>query len=160
MKRPQVGSWRSFGKRITPGSTATHFPFRARVRASSWLAHAYLREEEVLVRRALVSSLGQRSEKQRERVLETARDLDPDAEARALAARGLSLAKTSEKSGLDPNLASLFAVERPDAGAREQVFRVVLPNGMALPIVSARDGGLLIPGLPFGRATLELTETR
>ncbi|MBL8741040.1 MAG: hypothetical protein JNK04_08105 [Myxococcales bacterium] len=57
-------------------------------------------------------------------------------------------------------MASLFGVERADGGAREQVFRVVLPNGLALPVVSARDGGLLIPGMPFGRATLELSETK
>ncbi len=127
--------------------------------AATWLARAYLREEDVLVRRALVSALGQRREKQRERVLSTARDLDPDAEVRALAARGLS-GKSSEKTGLSPRLASIFAVERADAAVREQVFRAVLPNGLALPMVSARDGGLLIPGLPFGRATLELSEVK
>ena len=128
--------------------------------ASSWLARAYLREEDVLVRRALVGSLGQRSEKQRERALETARDLDPDPEVRALAARGLGRSKVTERTGIDPHMASLFGVERADGGAREQVFRVVLPNGLALPVVSARDGGLLIPGMPFGRATLELSETK
>jgi hypothetical protein len=57
-------------------------------------------------------------------------------------------------------MASFFSVERADAGVREQAFRVVLPNGMALPLVSARDGGLLIPGLPFGPATLELSEVK
>jgi hypothetical protein len=118
--------------------------------AATWLARAYLREEDVLVRRALVSALGQRREKQRERVLSTARDLDPDAEVRPRPA--------SREERRKPASPLHLRGQRADAAVREQVFRRC-PTA-ALPMVSARDGGLLIPGLPFGRATLELSEVK
>jgi len=124
--------------------------------AASWLARAYLREEDVLVRRALVTSLSARTEIQRKRVLETARDLDPDADVRAIAARGLSRQRGPRPVGLDPSLGAAFGVVAADASVRARAFRLVLPSGLAIPIVSARDGGLLVPGVPFGKATLEL----
>lgn len=136
--------------------------------AVSWLANAYVREDDVHVRRALVASLVRRSELQRTRPLELARDLDPDPEVRALAAAGLSaspslsgggprtIPASVELGGLDPSLVAYFAVAGSDGSASARAVRAVLPSGIALPMVTAADGALLTPGIPFGKASLEI----
>lgn len=127
--------------------------------AVSWLGHAYLREEDVQVRRALIASLTRRTESQRTSVLELARDLDPDTEVRSLAAAGLSNRGVPEavlRGGVNGDLAAFFSVSGADGSAAARSMRLVLPSGVALPLVTAADGALLVPGVPYGRASLEL----
>lgn len=127
--------------------------------AVSWLAHAYVREEDVQVRRALIASLTRRSESQRTSVLELARDLDPDAEVRSLAAAGLSGRGVPDavlRGGVNGDLVAFFSVAGADGSAAARSMRLVLPSGVALPLVTAADGALLMPGVPYGRASLEL----
>ena len=127
--------------------------------AVSWLASAYAREEDVYVRRALVASLALRTEIQREAPLKLARDLDPDAEVRAIAEAGLAsapLPASIAKGGVDPSLAALFAVVGADGSKKARALRLVLPSGMAVPMVTSTDGALFVVGVPYGRGSLEL----
>ncbi len=126
--------------------------------AVSWLARAYQQEDDTLVRRAIVRSLAKRSEVQRLDPLRSARDLDPDAEIRAVAGRALSKQpqRPSRARVLDPKLAAAFAIAPSEGTPSPRALRLVLPNGLGLPVVSAADGSLLLIGLPFGKATLEL----
>ncbi|MBK6515184.1 MAG: HEAT repeat domain-containing protein [Polyangiaceae bacterium] len=127
--------------------------------AVTWLASAYAREEDVYVRRALVASLAVRSETQREAPLKLARDLDPDAEVRAIAAAGLAsepLPASIAQGGVDPSLAALFAVVGADGSKEARALRLVLPSGMAVPMVTSTDGALFVVGVPYGRGSLEL----
>lgn len=130
--------------------------------AVSFLARAYVREDDVQVRRALVASLARRTEVQRVKILELARNLDPDSEVRALAASGLGGGQPPAsigRGGVDSSLAAYFAVSGADGTRRARTLRVVLPSGLAVPMVTATDGGLLAPGVPFGKASLELIDT-
>lgn len=131
---------------------------------ASRLGRAYEREDDVLVRRALITALARRPERQAARTLELASRLDPDATVRAIASSGLvgERASTGTSSdparelGLDVRAATFFSVVDAGGTARTVSARVVLPSGMAIPVVTAEDGGLLLGGLPFGRSSLEL----
>ncbi len=131
--------------------------------AVSWLADAYEREDDERVRRAIVTSLARRTEAQRKRPLEIARALDPDPEVRALAAAGLSgssLPSAATNGGVDPNAATFFVVARADGPSRAQAVDWILPSGIALPVVTAGDGGLLLPGAPWGKSSIVLPRVR
>lgn len=120
------------------------------------LARAYQREDDPEVRRALVRALGRRPERQARAALALAARLDPDATARAAAAAPRPADPLGE-AGLDRHAASFFRVSRAGAATDEPaVARVVLPSGLAVPVVTSADGGLLLAGVPFGRSTLEL----
>jgi HEAT repeat protein len=125
---------------------------------SARLGRAYTNEEDVRVRRALVWVLAGRSEPQRDRYLRWARDLDPDHEVRALARGALSGRKRPSLGGAGPvSHAALVTEVRAGTGTSPvQALRLVLPSGVALPMVSAADGGLVVPGVPFGRSQVEL----
>lgn len=119
--------------------------------AASLLAGAYRFEPERRVRRAVVRALSGRTEPQRLRILQLARDLDPDPEVRALARSALlgkTLGLTPPPGGSDvlwlvlqPNRPS----ELPRAAGRAVL--VVRGDGLALPVLAAPDGVLLVPGL-------------
>lgn len=131
--------------------------------AVTWLANAYAREDDERVRRAIVAALAQRTEPQRKRPLELARELDPDAEVRALAAAGLAgskLPSAATNGGLDPHAATFFIVARADGTSRAGAVDWILPSGIALPLVTAGDGGLLLPGAPWGKSSIVLPRVR
>ncbi|MFO0549875.1 MAG: HEAT repeat domain-containing protein [Polyangiaceae bacterium] len=130
--------------------------------AVSWLARAYLREEDVLVRRAIVSSLAIRTELQRELPLRLASTMDPDNVIRSVATAALAGQRAPLRETLSPNLIASFAVRQADASADPGgmlALRLVLPSGEAIPLVAAADGSLLVPGVPFGRSSLEVAST-
>lgn len=127
--------------------------------AVSWLTSAYAREDDVQVRRAIVASLAARTEVQRERVLQMASALDPDAEVRAIANAALAGTQPPHAlrtAGVDSRLAAFFSVVGADGTTQPAAMRLVLPSGVALPLVTAKDGGLLVAGVPFGKSSLEL----
>ena len=132
--------------------------------AVSLLTAAYRFEDDASVRRAILRALSRRTEVQRAATLAMARDLDPDDEARALARSAI------EGRDLDPVVQAGSAI----AAARPIAWIVIIPNdgqplaagrsarltrsdGLAIPVVTDADGVLLIPGLPPGVASLELT---
>ncbi len=125
---------------------------------SARLGRAYAGEEDVRVRRALVWVLAGRGEPQRERYLRWARDLDPDHEVRALARGALQGRTRPSLVGARPVAHAALVTEVRAAGGTSAVqsLRLVLPSGVALPVVSAADGGLVVPGVPFGRTEVEL----
>ncbi|MEP7120420.1 MAG: HEAT repeat domain-containing protein [Byssovorax sp.] len=132
--------------------------------AVSLLTSAYRFEDDASVRRAIVRALSRRSEVQRTATLITARDLDPDDEVRALARSAI------DGRDLDPAAQAGSSIE----AARRIAWIVVTPNdgqplsaarsarltrsdGLAIPVVTDPDGVLLIPGLPPGVGSLQLT---
>jgi HEAT repeat protein len=130
----------------------------------SLLTRAYRFEDDAGVRRAIVRALSRRTEVQRVATLEIARDIDPDEETRSLARTALS------GRVLDPGLAAARGIEprrsvawitvRPnDAKPKDaplSIARLVRADGLAIPAVADPDGGLLVPGLPAGTASLQL----
>jgi hypothetical protein len=118
--------------------------------AASLLAAAYALEADVVARRALVRALSQRREHLRIALLLTARDLDPDAEVRALARTALAGRPLSLR--LPPAGAALAwihlrsnSADGRDGAAR--AARLLRDDGVALPVVAAPDGVLMVPGL-------------
>jgi HEAT repeat protein len=119
--------------------------------AVALLAEAYRYEADASVRRAIVRSLGVRTERRRITVLRLARDLDPDPGVRALARSalagrrvGIDVARRGRRVAwvtLRPN----DAAERGRAGGRPAVL--VRDDGIAVPVVTDPDGVLLVPGL-------------
>ncbi|WP_437671820.1 HEAT repeat domain-containing protein [Sorangium sp. So ce131] len=129
----------------------------------SLLARAYRFEDDPAVRRAIVRGLSRRAEMQRRRVLQLARDLDPDDGVRALARSALSGA---EARPLEPPRAALatgvvwIAIVPNDpsaaASAASRAARLVRPDGLAVPVVADPDGVLLVPGVPPGVSSVLL----
>ena len=119
----------------------------------------YRFEIDVRVRRAIIRALSLRRERRRLAVLERARDFDPDPGVRALARsalagrtvpiapplRGRDVAWIS----LRPNSDS----ERRSVSARAAVL--LRADGVALPLLSAPDGVVVVPGLA-GTGTVSL----
>jgi len=126
--------------------------------ASSTLGNAYLEEDDVRVRRALVWALGQRAEPQRMRYLAWASALDPDRTVRSMAKTAMHGKTLPALPGVAPAPHGVLITEVRGMGdaSAVQALRVVTPSGLALPVVSAADGGLVVPGVPFGRSTVEL----
>ncbi|AUX46230.1 hypothetical protein SOCE26_077350 [Sorangium cellulosum] len=129
----------------------------------SLLARAYRFEDDPAVRRAIVRGLSRRAEVQRRRVLQMARDLDPDDGVRALARSALS---GVEARPLDPPRGALatgvvwIAIVPNDpsaaASAASRAARLVRPDGLAVPVVADPDGVLLVPGVPPGVSSVLL----
>ncbi|HTJ80577.1 MAG TPA: hypothetical protein VL400_02605 [Polyangiaceae bacterium] len=126
--------------------------------AASKLGRAYLGEDDVRVRRALVWALARRDEPQRARYLDWAAALDPDRAVRSMARAGKRGGSIPALTGVAPaaHVALVTKVAAVGDAASMQPLRVVLASGLALPVVSASDGGLVVPGVPLGRATVEL----
>jgi HEAT repeat protein len=123
--------------------------------ATSWLAQAYRSEEEPMVRAAIVTALRARKEVQGKSVLRLAATLDPDSRVRALARSTAQHAPLFNFIGMEPGLAALTQISV--AGNQGAVgLSLLLPSGIALPVVSSVDGALLLPGVPFGRSTVRL----
>lgn len=128
--------------------------------AVTLLVNAYRFEEDAGVRRAIVRALSERTEVQRNKTLQMARDLDPDADVRALA-RSALLGRKVLPAGLPAAGTVLWIQLVPNhAGASNQAFgrtaRLVRPDGVAVPVVSDPDGVLLVPGQSPGEVNLEL----
>ncbi|MGK3959714.1 HEAT repeat domain-containing protein [Sorangium sp. So ce118] len=128
----------------------------------SLLARAYRFEDDVAVRRAIVRGLSRRAEVQRRRVLEAARDLDPDEGVRALARAALS---GVDRRALDAPSALATGVvwvaivpndRSAAASASSRPARLVRPDGLAVPVVADPDGVLLVPGVPPGVSSVLL----
>lgn len=119
--------------------------------AVALLADAYRFEPDVRVRRALIRALSQRSEKRRRGTLERAASLDPDAEVRGLAAAALAgrkLPLSRVPNGKQVAWVSLRPNSAGDKGAvSSRPGMLVRDDGLALPIVSAPDGVILVPGI-------------
>ena len=120
------------------------------------LERAYRFEVDPSVRRAIVRALGQRHEPAKKRLLWLAATLEPDPEARETARIALSGARiASPLTGpsaawlsLLPNSAGLGAARRP--------LVVVVPGGLALPVVSDPDGIVALARLARGPVSLRL----
>lgn len=123
----------------------------------SVLARRYHVEEDERVRRAIVLGLSMRSEPQRTKVLEVAARVDPDPEVRRIARQALSGRRVKVPAPLELGTASLLRVEGSDP-SQPPLLRLVLPSALAIPVVPAPDGALLIGGMPFGPASIELPE--
>ncbi|WP_437828489.1 HEAT repeat domain-containing protein [Sorangium sp. So ce1153] len=128
----------------------------------SLLARAYRFEDDAAVRRAIVRGLSRRAEVQRRRVLEAARDLDPDEGVRALARAALS---GVDRRALDAPSALATGVvwvaivpndRSAIASASSRPARLVRPDGLAVPVVADPDGVLLVPGVPPGVSSVLL----
>ncbi|WP_437753341.1 HEAT repeat domain-containing protein [Sorangium sp. So ce1389] len=128
----------------------------------SLLARAYRFEDDAAVRRAIVRGLSRRAEVQRRRVLEAARDLDPDEGVRALARAALS---GVDRRALDAPSALATGVvwvaivpndRSAAASASSRPARLVRPDGLAVPVVADPDGVLLVPGVPPGVSSVLL----
>jgi cellulose synthase operon protein C len=124
--------------------------------SASVLAERYGLEEDEPARCAIVRALSARTEVQRERVLKMAAAIDPDGDVRRFAKVGLRDRRAGRDGQLERGLASMIRVET--GGAAPPALRLVLPSGLALPVVPAPDGGLLLGGLPFGRSSLEASD--
>ncbi|XYH95217.1 HEAT repeat domain-containing protein [Sorangium sp. So ce1128] len=129
----------------------------------SLLARAYRFEDDAAVRRAIVRGLSRRAEVQRRRVLEAARDLDPDEGVRALARAALSGVAPRALDLPRPALATgvvWVAIVPNDrsaaASASSRPARLVRPDGLAVPVVADPDGVLLVPGVPPGVSSVLL----
>jgi len=146
---PVVRSHVAFGLAHSPKADAT-----------SLLTGAYRFEPEPAVRRALVRALSVRSEPVRRSTLELARKLDPDLAVRAAAnaaLRNVVLAPTP----VAPRGVVAWLSLRPNAQVEASAVslraaRVVRSDGLAVPVVSAPDGVLVVPGLsqPGGAVVL------
>ncbi len=119
--------------------------------AVALLVDALRFETDVRVRRGIVRALSRRSEKRREPALAAAAALDPDAEVRAIAAsakRGRTLPLVEAPKGREVAWVSLRAndpEEQASIGSRPAML--VRDDGLALPVVSAPDGVILVPGV-------------
>lgn len=124
--------------------------------SASLLAERYGFEDDERVRRAIVLALSARREVQRERILSAAAAIDPDGDVRSFAKVALAKGRVAPPRAFEAGLASMTRVEAD--GAPPPMLRLVLPSGLAIPVVPAPDGGLLLGGVPFGRSSLEATD--
>lgn len=118
--------------------------------ATALLINAYRHEATSLVRRAIVRALSQRKGQLRHATLELAGRLDPDAEARNLARSALAGRQHPVRLPPDGARGVWVHFEHNDAPARGSLARaayVLRSDGLALPVVSDPDGGLLVSGL-------------
>jgi HEAT repeat protein len=123
-------------------------------RATAVLAGRLLVEDDPRVRAAIVRALAHRTEPLRSRAIADAARLDADPEVRAIAreaAAGRPLPELLPQEG-----AALFGVEIATRGARLPALAWITPTGLALPVVPADDGVLLLPGAPRGEGHLEV----
>jgi hypothetical protein len=128
--------------------------------SASLLTRAYRFESEPAVRRALVRALSMRSEPVRLAILELARTLDPDPSVRAVARAALRDVHVAP-SPVAPRGAVVWLSLQPNAQAETSAealhaLRVVRSDGLAVPVVSAPDGVVVVPGLssPGGATVL------
>lgn len=119
--------------------------------AVALLTDAYRFEPDPRVRRGIVRALSLRTEKRRDATLALAASVDPDAEVRALAAaakRGRKLGLARVPSGREVAFVSLRAnSESEKASVASRALVLVRDDGLALPVVSAPDGVILVPGI-------------
>jgi HEAT repeats len=120
------------------------------------LERAYRFEPDPAVRRAILRASAERREPAKKRLLRLAATLDPDKEAREAARIALSGATIAPPVtgpstvwlSLVPNSAGLGAARRP--------LLVVVPGGLALPVVSDPDGIVALARLARGPVSLRL----
>jgi HEAT repeat protein len=119
--------------------------------AVALLADAYRFEPDPRVRRAIIRALSLRPEKRRDATLERAAELDPDGEVRGLAAaarKGRKFALNRTPNGKEVAWVSLRANSAAEkAAVVSRPGMLVRDDGLALPVVSAPDGVILVPGL-------------
>lgn len=119
--------------------------------AVALLTDAYRFETDARVRRAIVRALSVRGEKRREATLAEAAFIDPDAEVRALARAaksGRKLDLVRVPSGREVAWVSLRAnSEAEKKSVSSRALALVREDGLALPLVSAPDGVILVPGV-------------
>lgn len=124
------------------------------------LVNAYRFEEDVGVRRAIVRALSARKDVQRKKTLELARDLDPDAQVRALARSALGGRELSVPVFSAERTAVWITLKPNQSGASSNVngrtARLVRSDGQAVPVVADPDGVLLVPGLSMGEVEFSL----
>ncbi len=119
--------------------------------AVSLLTAAYRFEPDPVVRRTILRALSVRPEKLRLATLRSARDLDPDPAARALGRA--ALAGRSFRLALPPDGTEVAWVAlRANSEAQKsrvisRLTQVQRADGLALPVVAAPDGVLILPGL-------------
>jgi HEAT repeat protein len=134
--------------------------------SASLLVSAYQYEEEPSVRRAIVRALSGRSEVQRQRTLELARDLDPDEGVRALARSALAgreLLRFERSAGERWTSVAWVTLAPTDHQARRvryRAARLTRPDGLTVPVVADPDGVLIVAGLPVGHIALDLAPDR
>ncbi len=123
-------------------------------RATAVLAGRLLVEDDPRVRAAIVRALAQRAEPMRSRAIADAARLDADPEVRAVARE--AAAGRPLPALLPPEGAAVFGVESATPGAHLPALVWITPTGLALPVVPADDGVLLLPGAPRGEGNLEV----
>lgn len=129
--------------------------------ATGRLARAYAFETDVNVRRAIVTALAARSADKnapsRQRTLEDAAKLDPDALVRSLATSGLTGSAAPVGAPVRSEVAWLRLV-RDDGAPPGQAFAAALvrPDGIAVPIAFDAEGYAIVGGLPPGESRLVL----
>jgi len=128
--------------------------------AVSVLTRAYRFETHAQVRRGIVRALSARGEPQRTRVLTMARDLDPDADVRALARSALR-GHRLDRFGLQGARNWVSWVDLvPNRGevsvVAHRAARVVRADMLSLPVVAAADGVMLVVGVSPGQGSVSL----
>jgi hypothetical protein len=118
------------------------------------LDEAYRFESDPLVRRAIVTTLGGRTEKGRERTLRLAADLDADDLARIVARRALVGSLTASDRSASGTV-WIRVVGSPAGGSGTTVV-VTTPTGLALPLYPDPDGTVTVSGLPSGPVSVTL----
>ena len=118
------------------------------------LDEAYRFESDPLVRRAIVTTLGGRTEKGRERTLRLAADLDADDLARIAARRALVGSLTASDRSASGTV-WIRVVGSPAGGSGTTVV-VTTPTGLALPLYPDPDGTVTVSGLPSGPVSVTL----
>lgn len=129
--------------------------------ATALLVEAYRFEADPEVRGAVVRALSWRPERLGEATLELAERLDPDARVRALA-RSARRGRKHVLVGLPAGRQVAWITLRPNGQSARVPHRpalLVRGDGVALPVVSAPDGVLVVPGMSASqRLNLRLAE--
>jgi hypothetical protein len=123
--------------------------------AGGRLEAAYRLEPDARVRAAIVRGLSFRAEPSRRRVLALARDLDPDADVRGVAALAWSGAAprvVASGGGLLWLPVSASGTEQRAAAT----VAVAVPGGLVLPAATLPDGLVVLSGLPRGKVALRV----
>jgi hypothetical protein len=132
------------------------------VSASGEIAARWAELRVAEVRRAAVRALAARGDPSGAKVLALARRLDPDDDARALAAGAILLPGVKHRSplllGVEVVESALHAVSTNGAGGAKSnvVATYVRPDGLAVPAFADPDGVVLLFGVPVGLGRLDV----
>jgi HEAT repeat protein len=153
-ERPRLRELLASGDPLLRSHVALGLSRSEEASAVGLLDDAYRFESDPLVRRAIVTTLGRRTEKGRERTLRLAADLDPDDLSRMTARRALG----ANAGPGDRNASGtlwLRVVGSPAGGSSTTVV-VVTAAGLALPLSPDPDGTVTVSGLPSGSVSVTL----